>query len=184
MAEHGRDLRNDTAHRHLLSEQRAGRRERRPGRRLDPRARRVQQPDDGDALAEGQLADPRRLGLADGAHRAGQHREVVGADGDPAAVDGADPRHHAVRREVPPLGLEGRVHRVGQLTQLDERAGVEEEVEPLPDGQLAHAPLPLDLLLAAHGQRLRLPPLQVVDQGLPVVQVGLLGHVASSRAGL
>ena len=132
-------------------------------------------------MAQGQLADAGRLGLADGAHRAGQHREVVGADGDPAAVDGADARHHAVGGEVPPLGLQRRVHRVGQLTQLDERAGVEEEVEPLPDGQLAHAPLPLDLLLAAHGQRLRLPPLQVVDQGLPVVQVGLLGHWCTIR---
>ena len=75
----------------------------RPARGLDARAGRVEQPHDRDALAQRELAHARRLVLADRAHRAGHHREVVGADGDAAAVDLADAGDHAVGRQVAAL---------------------------------------------------------------------------------
>jgi len=62
---------------------------------------------------------------------------VVGHDGDPPASDCAQPDHNAVGGKI--LGQD-----VGEEPVLDERPQVEEEVEPLADGEL--------VLLAQLGQ--------------------------------
>ena len=62
----------------------------------------------------------RDLVLADRAHRAGHHREVVGRDRDRPAVDLADAGDRAVGREV--AVAEAGVHVVGEQPVLDPRA--------------------------------------------------------------
>ena len=141
-----------------------------PLRRLDAGAARVEQPDDRDALAQRQLAHAGGLALPDLAHGAGEHGEVVGDDGDAPAVDVADAGDDAVGREVA-LGGEAGVHRVGELAVLDERARVDQQVDALPDRELAHAALAGDPLVAAHGEGGGASLPEVVDQRLPVVQV-------------
>ena len=170
MAEERGNLRHDTAHHDLLAEQRASTGERRAAGGLDAGAGRVEQPHHRDPQAQRQLAHPGRLHLADVAHRPGQHREVVGAHGHPATVDGADARHHPVGGEVAPLGLEPGVHRVGEHAVLDEAPRVEQQVEPVPYRQFASGALTGDRLLAAHGGRSCLAGVEVGDERLPVVQ--------------
>src|SRR5207237_351905 len=58
-----------------------------------------------------------------------------------------------------------------QQAVFDERAGVEEHVEPLADRRLAQRPLAFDQLRAAHGIGPLLPPLQVLDERLPVMKL-------------
>ena len=98
---------------------------------------------------KGELAKARRLRLAHRTHGSGEDREVVRAHRDPSSVDGADAGHHAVSRQVSTLGLQRRIHRVRQHAVLHEAPGIQQEIQALPHRQLAHAPLALDLLLAA-----------------------------------
>ena len=117
VTDHRGDHRHDAAHRDLLAEQVAGAGERRAARRLDARAGGVEQPDHRDALAEREVAQPADLVLADRAHRAGHHGEVVRRDRDLATVDLADAGDRAVGREVPVA--EAGVHVVGEHPVLD-----------------------------------------------------------------
>jgi hypothetical protein len=180
--EHRRHLGHDAAEHHLLAEEGASAGERRSGAGLDASAGGVEQPDHGDALAQRELAHPRRLVLVDRAHRTGHHGEVVRAHRDAATVDRADPRHAPVGGERATLGEAG-IHVVGELAELDERPGVKQEVEPLAHGQLAHLALAGDALLAAHGQRPLAPLAEVADERLPVVQLGVL-HQRPFHSGL
>ena len=63
-----------------------------------------------------------------------------------------------------------------ELAQLHERAGVDEQIEPFPDGHLPEAALTGDEVGAAHGGGPLLALPEVVQQRLPGVQVGLVGH--------
>ena len=95
-AHHRGDLRHHAGHDDLLAEQLAGAREHRAGRFLDARAGGVDEPDDRHALAQGELAHARGFELADHAHRAGHHREVVRDQTHAPAVDAADAGDAAV----------------------------------------------------------------------------------------
>ena len=138
------DLRDHAAHHDLLAEQVPGAGEQRADGLLDARAGGVEQPDERDPLGQRQLAQARDLQLAGHPHRAGHHREVVGAHGDQPAVDLAVAGDHAVG---------GRVHAVhralGEVraavdAELDERALVDQQREALARGEL--------LLLRAGGR--------------------------------
>ena len=176
MAEHRRDLRHHAAHRHLLAEQVAGLGERRTRRSLDARAGGVEQPDDRDALTQRDLTQTLGLVLTHLTHRAGHHREVVRAHRNSAAIDLAYAGNHAVRREVPLVGLDRGIHRVGELAELDERVRIEEQVDALPDGHLAHRALPLDERGSTHPGRPHSTRGEVLDERLPVVEVRLIAH--------
>ena len=67
----------------------------------------------------------RDLVLADRAHRAGHHREVVGGDRDRATVDLTDTRDRAVGREI--AVAETRVHVIGEQSVLDPRSRIEQQ---------------------------------------------------------
>ena len=158
------DLRDDPAHRHLLAEQVARAREQRAGRLLDPRSGGVEQPDEGDPLAQRQLAQARDLELAGHAHRAGHHGEVVGANGHQAALDLPVAGDHAVGRR-----LLVRHRALGEVrppvdAQLGEGALVDEQRQPLAGGELVLLVLALDLLLAAPRAGTLAALVQVVHQ--------------------
>jgi hypothetical protein len=119
-AHQSRDLRDDPGGHDLLSEQVAGAGEQRADRFLDPRPRAVEQPDEWDPLGQCQVAQPRDLHLAGRAHRAGHDREVIGADGDQAAVDLAVAGDHAVGRRLLVLEPAHRVVDAGVDAQLGE----------------------------------------------------------------
>ena len=135
VAEHRRDLRHDARQRHLLAEQ-----VRRRRRTSNPVEAWIRAPAESSSHTIGMRwrsdelrADAAVLCSSTCAHRAGHHGEVVGAHRDPAAVDLADAGDAAVGREVALVGQRG-IHRVGELSELDERAGVEQQVDALPDG--------------------------------------------------
>jgi hypothetical protein len=100
------------------------------------RARRIQQPDERLAIAQGQLAYPGSLELlADRAHRTGHDREVVSDDPDLATVDPSVAGDHAIGGSALRVGLSAP-HRllVGEHPQLDECAPVEKKVDALAHG--------------------------------------------------
>ena len=144
-----RDLRDHAARHHLLAEQVARAREQRAGGLLDARAGRVEQPDHRDALAERQVAQARDLHLAGHAHRAGHHGEVVGGHGDQAAVDLAVAGDDAVGRRLLALHRALREVRAPVDAELDERALVDQQRQPLARGELVLLVLAGDPLLAA-----------------------------------
>ena len=175
--EHGRHLGHDPAQRHLLAEQGARSRERRSRRLLDARSSRVEQPHDGDAPPQRQLAHTGGLALPYRPHRPTHDREVVGHDRHRPALDLADPGDHAVSGEVVAARLrQRRIHVVGQQRVLHERPRIEEQIEALAHGQLSHRPLALDAFGPAHGERPVPAHVEVLDQRLPVVQLGLVSH--------
>ena len=97
--EHRRHLRNHARHLDLVVEEEPGAGEGGAGGLLDASPGRVEQPDDGLAVAHRQLTHPRRLELlANLAHGAGHDREVVGDHPDLPAVDLAVAGDHAVGR--------------------------------------------------------------------------------------
>ena len=106
---------------------------------------RVDQPEDGKIMSEGVLGLAQHL--LDGARtpRAGLHGGIVGHHAHPATLDRARARHHAVGGQVVGRG-------VGQQPLLDERAGVEQQVDAVPHEQLAL------------GLELRSQPLEVPGQ--------------------
>src|SRR5437899_12668744 len=70
------------------------------------------------------------------APRAGLHRVVIGHDADGAAADSPDPRDDAVGRCVGLLGARE------EPVLLELGAGVEEELQSVPDEELAFLPEP------------------------------------------
>ena len=74
-----------------------------------------------------------------------------------------------------PLRCVARIHVVGELAVLDERAGIEQQVEPLAHGQLAEVALALHPLRAAHRQRLFAAAVELgwVQRTEPETRVGI-----------
>ena len=85
-------------------------------------------------------------------HRAGLHREVVGAHRDPSAVDLADAGDAPVGRERA-LGREAGSMWSASRPYSTNVAGIEQGVEPLAHRPLPEAALALDPLGAAHAER-------------------------------
>ena len=165
--QHRGNLRHHAGEDHLLAEQVAGIGERADDRRLvrvgrEPRAGRVDQPDHRDAFAQRQLAQARHLALADRPDAPPVHGEVVGRDATRPSVDEAGPAHHAVGgrgplrffRQLPEVG--------GEKPDLDKAARIEQQLEPRARVQLAALPLAAQPLLAAHPQRFRPAPAQLL----------------------
>lgn len=87
-----------------------------------------------------QLVDLRRVRLAE---RAAEDPEVVRVDENAPAEDLAPAGDHAVGAGAPVLEAEPGGAVPPQLVDLVERALVEEQVDPFPDGELALGVLPL-----------------------------------------
>src|SRR3954468_2399990 len=83
------------------------------------------------------------------ADRAGEHREVVRDHGDRPAFDLSDTGDAPVGWRAFPSGLR-RVDRLRIQAGLDERALVEEQIEPLAHRELAERVLTFDEGLATH----------------------------------
>ena len=158
------DQRDHAAHHDLLAEQVPGAGEHRARGLLYARARGVEQPHERDALAQRELAQAPDLELAGHAHRAGHHREVVRADRGQAAVDLAVARDHAVGGGVDVVHRALRGMRACLDAELDERALIDEQRDPLARRQLFALVLQRDLLGAAALHDLRAARLQLLDQ--------------------
>ena len=116
---------------------------------LDARAAAVVEPDDRSAVLHRQvhdLADLLGVGLR---QRAAHHREVLGEDVDQAAVDRPVPAHHTVAGDALALHPEVVAAVDHQRIHLDERAGIEQQVDALVRRQLPGVVLALDALGAA-----------------------------------
>ena len=109
-------------------------------------------------------------------HRAGHHREVVGAHRDAAPVDETHAGDHAVGGEVALVGREDRIHGVGELSELDERAVVEKQVDAFAHGKLPHRALTVEQRGTAHPECLLASLGEILDEWLPVVEVRLIAH--------
>ena len=153
-AEHRGHQRHDARHRHLLAEQVPGAGEQAARGLLDSRPGRVEQPDQRHPLLQRQLAQAAHLQLPGHPHRAGHHREVVGGDRARPAVDVAPAGDHAVGRRLAALHRALGEVRTGVDAHLDERARVDQQVDPLAGRELAALVLEGDLLLAAAELRL------------------------------
>ena len=160
-----RHLRDDAAHDDLLAEEVAAAGEERADRLLDPRAGAVEQPHEGQALGQRQVAQAGDLDLAGHAHRAGHHREVVGRHRHEPAVDLAVAGDDAVGRRLLALQRAHRVVDAGMEAHFGEGAGVDEEVDALARGELVGRVLLGDLLLASAELGLGAALVEVLDQG-------------------
>ena len=96
----------------------------------DAGAGRVDQPEDGHLVLEGVLGEPHDLLDGAGPPRPRLHGGVVGHHAHRAAVDGAHAGDHAVGGQVGSGG-------VGQQGVLHERPGVQQQVQPVADEELA-----------------------------------------------
>ena len=107
-------------------------------------------------------------------HRPAEDREVLGEHGDAAAVDLAEPGHHAVAREALAVQPERRLVVGGEGAHLLERAVVEQQGEPLAGRELAARVLGRDALgpTTLHGAR---------AHGAEGVE--MFGHTLSLRPG-
>src|SRR5437764_2332628 len=116
---------------------------------LDARPSGVVEPDHRAAGAHGQvhhLADLLRVRAAE---RAAEDGEVLGEDEHLPALDHAVPGDHAVAEDR--LLRHSEVVRAVrlELVQLDEAAGIEQELDPLARGELSLLVLPVDPFLTA-----------------------------------
>ena len=68
------------------------------------------------------------------------------------------------------------IHVVGEEPVLHEGAGVEQLVDALPHRKLLHRPLALDALGAAHAVGPLTALRQVLDERLPVMELGGVSH--------
>jgi hypothetical protein len=96
------------------------------------------------------LADLARIGLR---QRAAEDGEVLGEDVDQAAVDRAVAGHHAVAGHLLLLHPEVPAAVGDQRVELDEGAGVDQQLDPLAGRELAFPVLALDPFRAAAGAR-------------------------------
>ena len=179
-AHHGCDLRNDPAHVDLLPEEIACPSEHGTTGLLDPGPRRVDQPHDRDALAKGQLAHPGGLQLADHPDGAGHDGEVVGDHANSPPIDPAHAGHHTVGGGCLALHLRRRGLMVGEEAELGERAGVEQQIDALPDGELGRGVLPRHAFRSTHRAGLRAPVAE--RRGMPA-EVGTLVRVGDGAFG-
>ena len=127
---------------------------------LDAGAARIVEPDDRRAVPHREihhLADLLGVGLG---QRAAEDGEVLGEDVDQPAVDPAVAGHDAVAQILLLVQAEIGGAVGDEAIQLDEAARIEQQVEPLPGGELA--------LLVLLGDALR--PAALLGLGLFVVQ--------------
>jgi len=146
---------------------------------LDPRAAGVVEPDHGRADLHREvhhLAD--LLGVGSG-ERAAEDGEVLREDERLAAVDETPAGDDAVAEDLLVLHSELGAAMGDETVELDERARIEEEVDPLARGELSRLVLLLDPLGAAADERLgvhRIEPFEV-RRGGPRGEVGASGSV-------
>ena len=155
-----RDLRDHARGVHVAAEDLAVQAER-DDALLDAGAGALVDADDRAAGLDREVHDLGDLLAVDLAQRAAEDREVLGEHADLAAVDGAVAGDHAVA--VRPVLLEAERRRAvpGQLVELDERALVEEQLDPLAGGLAALGVLLLDRLRRAGVHGLVEAPLEV-----------------------
>ena len=145
---------------------------------LDPGAGALVDPDDGAPGLDGEVHHLGDLLAVDLAERAAEDREVLAEHADLAAVDRAVPGHHAVAVGAPLLQAEGDRAVTRQLVDLDERALVEEHLDPLARRTPALGVLLLDGLGRPGVHRLVEPSVEVgqlAGRGVDVDVVGDLG---------
>ena len=99
------------------------------------------------------------------AERATEHREVLAEDEHLATVDRAPAGDHAVGEGAGVLDAEAVGAVAGQHVELDERVGIEQQLDPLPRGELAPLVLALDRGRAPGVERL-LPQLRELREPL------------------
>ena len=177
-----RDLRDDAGGHHVAVED-LGEQAERHHPFLDPGAAAVVDPDHRAAGLQRVIHDLDDLLAVDLAERAAEHGEILAEHADRAPVHGAVPDDHAV-----PVGPGGRDPEVrgavpGQLVELGERARVEQQLDPLPGGQLASLVLLGHRLLRAGVHGLVPPPLEVGDLACGGVRSGDGFAIASGRGG-
>ena len=157
-----RDLRHD-ARRQRVAQEDVGVAAERDDAFLDARAAGVVEADHRRAVPHREVHDLADLLGERLRQRAAEHREVLREDVDEPAVDAAVPGDDAVAVELLRLEPEvgGAVH--DEAVELDERAFVEQQVEPLARGELALFVLRLEARLAAALLRLGAPPLEQLE---------------------
>ena len=170
------DLRDHPAGVHVAAEDLAVQAER-DHALLDAGAAALVDADDRAAGLDGEVHDLDDLLAVDLAERAAEDREVLGEHADLAAVDGAVAGDHAVAVRPALLQAERRRAVPGQLVELDERALVEEQLDPLAGGLAALGVLLLDRLRRAGVHRLVEPPVEVGQLARGGVGVDVLGDV-------
>ncbi len=144
-AEHHRDLRHDAGGEDVAQED-VGIATEGHDAFLDSRAARIIEADDWQADLHREvhdLADLFRIGLR---QRAAEDREVLAEHEDLSAVDATVTRHDAIAKRALVREAELRRAMGHERVELDERFRVEEQLEPLARGQLAHGVLLLDAL--------------------------------------
>ena len=139
---------------------------------LDAGAGAVVEPDERDAHRAGQVHDLVHLLGEDLPKRPAEDGEVLGEHADPAAVDRAPARDHAVG--VGTLVEAGTG--AGQLVELDEGALVEQVLDPLPGRQLALGVLAFDGPLRAGVEGLLL----ALGQLLEALVHGVVRHASEA----
>ena len=140
---------------------------------LDPGAAGVVDPHHRAADLHRQVHHLDDLLAEDLAERAAEDGEVLGEDADLAAVDGAVAGDHAVAVRAGAVQPEVGRPVPGQLVQLDEGTGVEQQLDPLAGGLLAPGVLLLDRAGGAGVHRLVHPPLQIRQLAGGAVDVDL-----------
>ena len=143
-----RDLRDDARGVHVAAEDLAVQAER-DDALLDAGAGALVDADDRAAGLDGEVHHLGDLLAVHLAERAAEDREVLGEHAHLAAVDGAVAGDHAVAVRAVLLQPERRRAVPGQLVELDERALVEEQLDPLAGGLAALGVLLLDRLRRA-----------------------------------
>ena len=119
---------------------------------LDAGAAGVVEADERDAALQGQVLDPADLVGLHHAEGAAEHREVLGEDGDAAAIDATEAGDDAVARILLVVQTEVRHVVGGQGAQFLEGPLVQQQGQTLPRGQLPFGVLLFDALGAAPQQ--------------------------------
>ena len=113
--------------------------------------------------------------------RAAAHGEIVAEDDHRTAVDPAAAEHAVARDEVDHVAVFVVLRLAGDAAELVERAGVEDLVDALADGEPAAGMLAIDALLAAHLPGDALALRKLVQFLLPADLFGGRGHGAVHR---
>ena len=172
------DLRDDAAGVHVAAEDLAVQAER-DHALLDAGAGALVDADDRAAGLDGEVHHLGDLLAVDLAQRPAEDREVLGEHAHLAAVDGAVAGHHAVAVGPLLLEAEGRRPVPRELVELDERALVEEQLDPLAGGLAPLRVLLLDRLRGARVDGLVEAPVQVGQLAGGGVDVDVLGNVGA-----
>ena len=173
-----RDLRDHAGAAHVAHEDLAVEAER-DHALLDPRAAAVVDPDHRAADLGGDVHHLDDLLAVHLAERAAEHRGVLAEHRDRPAVDGAGAGDHAVAERAPLLHAEVGGAVPGQGVELDERARVEQHLQPLAGGVAALGVLALGRLGSV--SRAGVAPVQVGELARGGVEIGV--GVRRRRAG-